>query len=84
MQCIQINGKFIVQVPEHVIDHKCNLVIKHLPFQISAHLVEDVIGSPWIQSQELKYLIATLYNIGIVLYRNKELNKVEYMLFGVL
>ncbi|CAB79252.1 putative protein [Arabidopsis thaliana] len=46
-----------------------------LKLEISAHLVEDVIGSPWIQSQELKYLIATLYNIGIVLYRNKELNK---------
>lgn len=60
------------------------LVIEHLPFQISAHLVEDVIASPWIRSQELKYLIATLYNIGIVLYRNKELNKVEYTVFGVL
>ncbi|XP_020873224.1 separase isoform X2 [Arabidopsis lyrata subsp. lyrata] len=46
-----------------------------LKLQISAHLVEDVIASPWIRSQELKYLIATLYNIGIVLYRNKELNK---------
>lgn len=79
-----INGKFIVQVPEHVISHKCNLVMEHLPFQISARLVEDVISSPWIRSQELKYLFATLYNMGIVLYRNKELNKVEYMLFGVL
>ncbi|CAE6181743.1 unnamed protein product [Arabidopsis arenosa] len=46
-----------------------------LKLEISAHLVEDVIASPWIRSQELKYLIATLYNIGIILYRNKELNK---------
>lgn len=54
-------------------------MIQHLPFQISAHQVEDVIASPWIRPQELKYLFASLYNIGIVLYRNKELNKVEYM-----
>ncbi|EOA19088.1 hypothetical protein CARUB_v10007755mg [Capsella rubella] len=46
-----------------------------LKLEISAHLVEDVIASPWIRSQELKYLFAALYNVGIVLYRNKELNK---------
>ncbi|XP_010448796.1 PREDICTED: separase isoform X2 [Camelina sativa] len=46
-----------------------------LKVEISAHVIEVVIASPWIRSQELKYLIATLYNIGIVLYRNKELNK---------
>uniref|UniRef100_A0A1J3F8L7 separase n=1 Tax=Noccaea caerulescens TaxID=107243 RepID=A0A1J3F8L7_NOCCA len=46
-----------------------------LKLEISAHLVEDVISSPWIRSQELKYLTASLYNIGVVLYRNKELEK---------
>ncbi|XP_024005725.1 separase isoform X2 [Eutrema salsugineum] len=46
-----------------------------LKLEISAHLVEDVITSPWIRSQELKYLLASLYNIGVVLYRNKELEK---------
>ncbi|VVB12005.1 unnamed protein product, partial [Arabis nemorensis] len=46
-----------------------------IKLEISAHLVEDVISSPWIRSQELKYLFVLLYNIGIVLYRNKELKK---------
>ncbi|KAL1201644.1 Separase [Cardamine amara subsp. amara] len=46
-----------------------------LKLEISARLVEDVIASPWIGAQELKYLFASLYNIGIVLYRNKELKK---------
>ena len=61
-----------------------NLVIQHLPFQISVHLLEGVIDSPWIRSQELKYLLASLYNVGVVLYRNKELKKVEYLLFDFL
>ncbi|CAA7060137.1 unnamed protein product [Microthlaspi erraticum] len=46
-----------------------------LKLEISAHLVEDVISSSWIRSQELKYLTASLYNIGVVLYKNKELEK---------
>ena len=60
--------------------HISNLVIQHLPFQISAHVVEHVIDSPWIGSQELKYILASLYNVAVVLYRNKELKKVEYIL----
>ncbi|CAN6914161.1 unnamed protein product [Brassica oleracea] len=43
--------------------------------EISVHLVENVIASPWIGSQELKYILASLYNVGVVLYRNKELKK---------
>ncbi|CAH2078208.1 unnamed protein product [Thlaspi arvense] len=43
--------------------------------KISAHLVEDLIASPWIQTQELKHLLASLYNIGVVLYKNKELTE---------
>ena len=79
MQCIQIYETYLVQVTAcHRIPH---LVIQHLPFQISVHLVENVIASPWIGSQELKYILASLYNVGVVLYRNKELKKVEYMLF---
>lgn len=64
--------------------HHYLTLIHHLPFQISVHLVGGVIDSPWIQSQELKYLLASLYNVGIVLYRNKELEKVEYLLFDFL
>ncbi|XP_010540470.1 PREDICTED: separase isoform X2 [Tarenaya hassleriana] len=46
-----------------------------LKVKISACLVEDVISSPWIRPQELKYLFVSLYNIGVVLYRNKQLKK---------
>ncbi|CAH8360120.1 unnamed protein product [Eruca vesicaria subsp. sativa] len=46
-----------------------------LKLEISVHLVEGVIDSPWIRSQELKYLLPSLYNVGVVLYRNKELEK---------
>ncbi|CAN8325640.1 unnamed protein product [Cochlearia groenlandica] len=46
-----------------------------LKLEVCSHLVVDVIASPWIRSQELKYLLASLYNIGVVLYRNKELKK---------
>ncbi|XP_048596928.1 separase-like isoform X3 [Brassica napus] len=46
-----------------------------LKLEISVHLLEGVIDSPWIRSQELKYLLASLYNVGVVLYRNKELKK---------
>ncbi|KAJ0263460.1 Separase [Hirschfeldia incana] len=46
-----------------------------LKLEISAHLVENVIASPWIGSQELKYILTSLYNVGVVLYRNKELKK---------
>ncbi|KAG2240437.1 hypothetical protein Bca52824_090755 [Brassica carinata] len=46
-----------------------------LKLEISVHLVGGVIDSPWIRSQELKYLLGSLYNVGLVLYRNKELEK---------
>ncbi|KAL0738807.1 hypothetical protein Bca4012_015017 [Brassica carinata] len=46
-----------------------------LKLEISVHLVENVIASPWIGSQEVKYILKSLYNVGVVLYRNKELKK---------
>ncbi|KAJ4870209.1 Separase [Raphanus sativus] len=43
--------------------------------EISVHLVENVIASPWIGPKELKHKLAALYNVGVNLYRNKELKK---------
>lgn len=45
-------------------------------FQKSVHLLKDVISSEWIQPNGLKYLYVSLYNIGVILYRNKQLKEV--------
>ncbi|KAL0890878.1 hypothetical protein Bca101_014861 [Brassica carinata] len=36
-----------------------------LKLEISVHLVENVIASPWIGSQEVKYILKSLYNVGV-------------------
>ncbi|OMO79315.1 Peptidase C50, separase [Corchorus capsularis] len=41
----------------------------------SVDLLEKIIGSRWIQSQGLKYLSASLYNIGILMYRRKQMKE---------
>ncbi|XP_038681739.1 separase isoform X2 [Tripterygium wilfordii] len=41
-----------------------------LNLQKSLHLVKHIIGSRWIQPQGLKYLFASLYNVGVLLFRN--------------
>ncbi|XP_062077222.1 separase isoform X2 [Humulus lupulus] len=46
-----------------------------LNMQKSVHLLKDVISSEWIQPQGLKYLYCSLYNIGVILYRNKQLKE---------
>ncbi|XP_030477632.1 separase isoform X2 [Cannabis sativa] len=43
--------------------------------QKSVHVLKDVISSEWIQSQGLKYLYGSLYNTGVILYRNKQLKE---------
>ncbi|OMO79929.1 Peptidase C50, separase [Corchorus capsularis] len=41
----------------------------------SVNLLEKIIGSRWIQSQGLKYLSASLYNIGVLMYRRKQMKE---------
>ncbi|KAA8545541.1 hypothetical protein F0562_020325 [Nyssa sinensis] len=41
----------------------------------SVNFIKRVISSDWIQTQELKYLFASLHNTGIILYRNKEMKQ---------
>ncbi|XP_058007009.1 separase isoform X2 [Hevea brasiliensis] len=46
-----------------------------LQFQRSVHLMKHIIASKWIQPQGLKYIFASLYNLGVHLYRNKDVNE---------
>ncbi|KAG8650212.1 hypothetical protein MANES_07G013200v8 [Manihot esculenta] len=46
-----------------------------LKFQRNVHLIKHIIASKWIQPRELKYIFASLYNLGVHLYRNKEVNE---------
>ncbi|XP_057978228.1 separase isoform X2 [Malania oleifera] len=46
-----------------------------LDMQRSANFIKHVISSEWIQPQGLKFLFASLHNIGVILYRNKELKE---------
>lgn len=41
------------------------------------HLLNDAISSEWIQPYGLKHLFTSLYNIGVILYRNKQLEEVS-------
>ncbi|KAF9685049.1 hypothetical protein SADUNF_Sadunf03G0013900 [Salix dunnii] len=43
--------------------------------QKSVHLIKQIIASEWIQPQGLKYIFASLYNVGLLLYRNKQVNE---------
>ncbi|GAV67376.1 Peptidase_C50 domain-containing protein [Cephalotus follicularis] len=49
-------------------------VSTELKLKKSVHLTKLIIASEWIQPQGLKYLFSSLYNIGVLLYRN---NKVK-------
>ena len=44
--------------------------------QKSVHLIKQIIASEWIQPQGLKYISASLYSVGLLLYRNKQVNEV--------
>ncbi|XP_044490537.1 separase-like isoform X4 [Mangifera indica] len=41
----------------------------------SSRLIKNIIASEWIEPQGLKYIYASLYNIGVSLYRNKQLKE---------
>ncbi|KAL5787518.1 hypothetical protein ACOSP7_004467 [Xanthoceras sorbifolium] len=41
----------------------------------STHVIKHIIASEWIQPQGLKYLFGCLYNIGVLLYRNKQVKE---------
>ncbi|XP_015580756.1 separase [Ricinus communis] len=46
-----------------------------LKLQKSVHVMKHILDSKWIQPQGLKYLFSSLYNLGIHLYRNKQVNE---------
>lgn len=39
-------------------------------------LIKHIIANEWIQPEGLKYLYASLYNIGVLLFRNKQVKEV--------
>lgn len=50
-------------------------------FQESTQLIKLIIASKWIETERLKYIIASLYNIAVVLYRNKQPKEVFHYPF---
>ncbi|KAK7328241.1 hypothetical protein VNO77_22343 [Canavalia gladiata] len=52
----------------------------NIKLQESKQLIKQIIASKWIETEGLKYIIACLYNIAVVLYRNKLLKKAVNML----
>lgn len=48
-------------------------------FQGNTHLVKHIITSEWIQPQELKHLFASFHNIGVFLYRSKQVKEVFFL-----
>ncbi|KAE8690720.1 separase-like isoform X2 [Hibiscus syriacus] len=41
----------------------------------SVGYIKQIVGSSWIQSQGLKYVYISLYNIGVLVYRNKQIEE---------
>lgn len=41
--------------------------------------MKNIITSEWIQPQGLKHLVATFHNIGVLLYRNKQIKEVFFL-----
>ncbi|MED6157431.1 hypothetical protein PIB30_023002 [Stylosanthes scabra] len=52
----------------------------NLKLQEITGLVKQMIASKWIEMEGMKYIIASLYNIAVALYRNKQLNKASKVL----
>ncbi|XP_022748574.1 separase isoform X3 [Durio zibethinus] len=46
-----------------------------LKMQKSVHYIKQIIGSGWIKAQGLKYLFVSLYNIGVHMYRSKQMKE---------
>ncbi|MED6119530.1 hypothetical protein PIB30_012720 [Stylosanthes scabra] len=52
----------------------------NLKLQEITGLVKQMMASEWIEMEGMKYIIASLYNIAVALYRNKQLNKASKVL----
>lgn len=52
-------------------------------FQRSMHLVKQIITSEWIQTQGLKHLFVSFHNIGVFLYRNKQVKEVPFLVLFI-
>lgn len=54
-----------------------------ISFQKSAQLIKQIIASKHIQIEGRNYIFACLYNIGVVLHRNKEAKEVLCYQFSI-
>ncbi|XP_014518647.1 separase isoform X1 [Vigna radiata var. radiata] len=52
----------------------------NLKVEESKQLIKQIIASKWIETEGLNYIIACLYNIAVVLYRNRQLEKASKVL----
>ncbi|KAL1336318.1 hypothetical protein HN51_030706 [Arachis hypogaea] len=52
----------------------------NLKLQESTRLVKQMMASKWIDTEGMKYIIASLYNIAVALYRNKQPNEASKVL----
>lgn len=48
--------------------------------QESTGFLKHLISTKWVQSKGLKYLYASLYNVGIVFYKTNRLKEVLHIL----
>lgn len=48
------------------------------------NLVKRIITSEWVQTQGLKHLFASFHNIGVFLYRNKQVIEVLFIIIIII
>ena len=53
--------------------------------QESVNFLKQVISVDWIQANGLKFLVASLHNVGVALYRNKQVKEVflEFIFYRI-
>ncbi|KAK7246828.1 hypothetical protein RIF29_41698 [Crotalaria pallida] len=52
----------------------------NLKLQESTQVIKQIIASKWIKTEGIKYICAALYNIAVVLYRNKQAKEASKVL----
>ncbi|XWS55202.1 hypothetical protein CRYUN_Cryun10bG0154400 [Craigia yunnanensis] len=64
-----------VLVPSVIVAGFILSICTKLKMEKSVRYIKQIIGSGWIQAQGLKYLFVSLYNIGVLLYRSKQMKE---------
>ncbi|XVF45726.1 hypothetical protein PTKIN_Ptkin02bG0229600 [Pterospermum kingtungense] len=64
-----------VLIPSVIVAGFILSICTKLKMQEGACYIKQIICSGWIQSQGLKYLFVSLYNIGVLMYRSKQMKE---------